>query len=107
MDMTTVDIDDLNEILEYNGYSIGFSGDSKKLDKILKDFKQYFINAKGIFVQFRIGTKISLFDITNKIEEINELIDDNTNLLLSIQNDKIVEKDSFHFQILITGINKL
>jgi cell division GTPase FtsZ len=104
--MIDADIKDLNQIIRYDGYSIGFSGNYESFDKILQNFNQYVTNAKGIYIQFILHKETSLFEVSKSVEIINNLSNENVDLLFSTQYHNI-ENDNSHFQILVTDIKKL
>lgn len=99
--------DTLQEIMKYEGYSIGFSGSSNQIEKFLKDFSKELKKAKGIYLKFIYSENITASTINTIMEDINFCIAEHTTIIMETEINENTCSSEFHFQILLTGLENL
>lgn len=95
----------LQEIMNYKGYSLGYTGFSSKFKNTLRNLKKQLNEAKGIYLKLFVNENIKSSVIGNTIKELNSYMSDNVDFLIETDIDNTLSLESYKFQILITGLS--
>ena len=103
-------MEDCKSILSYNGYSIGYNG-TIDLNLIKQDMTNKFKNelkeAKCIYISLCINKEQSLFDISDVVESISDVLDKNIKVIINTSCDNNIPIDECNYQLLIAGLHKM
>lgn len=101
------DNDTLQEIMNYEGYSIGFSGSSNQKEKFFKDCTTELKKAKGLYIKFICSESITASTINTIMEDINFCIAEHTTIIMETEINGNICSSEYHFQILLTGLEAI
>lgn len=103
-----IDLDDINLILNNQGKISGYSNivEIKYLiDDILQNIPvDEFKNAKGIMCTYVSNENISMLDISDAMEKINELIPNDCEVIFGTSSTDDLSINEIGYKILLTGI---
>lgn len=101
------DNDTLQEIMNYEGYAIGFSGSSNQIEKTLKDFSKELKKAQGLYIKFICSDSILASAIGTIMEDINSCLTGNTTIIMETEINNSIKSNDYQFQILLTGLERI
>ncbi|MGE4457379.1 MAG: hypothetical protein AB7E13_10605 [Arcobacteraceae bacterium] len=100
------DNETLQEIMNYEGYSIRFSGSSNQKEKFFKDCTTELKKAKGLYIKFICSESITASTVGTIIEDINYGLTNNTTIIMETAINENICPSECQFQILLTGLEK-
>jgi len=106
-DNINLDLTDIRMILSHQGRIEGLVGSCKASEifsSLSENLKLSLKNAKGVLVEFELPNESSLFPIASSMEEISELIGEDTDIIFGTTQNNILEKETIKFKIIVTGI---
>jgi cell division GTPase FtsZ len=98
------DNDTIQEAMDIEGYSVGFSGSSNQIEKVLKEFSNELQKAKGIYLKFIVNENLEDSTIGTVMEDINQAIAENISIIMETNIDNSISPSEYRFQILLTGL---
>lgn len=98
---------DLTQIMNYEGYSIGNSGDSNDILATFDKFKDELLEAKGFYIKFILNIDTTMSVIGDIVEEINSRLNQDVDMILGTEIDNTIGTDIYKYQFIITGLSDL
>uniref|UniRef100_UPI00404712F1 hypothetical protein n=1 Tax=Aliarcobacter sp. TaxID=2321116 RepID=UPI00404712F1 len=95
----------LQKMMDYKGYSLGYTGFSSKFKNTLENLKKQLNEAKRVYLKFFVNENIEALVIGDAFKELNSYMSDNVDLLIETDIDNTLSPKSYKFQILITGLS--
>lgn len=107
MEDIQLDLADYKTILAHKGKIIGVV-DSSNINELVNSLdetiKENLKKAKGVLINFGIHKDQSLFAINDLMSEIHDLINDETEIIFTTEQNSSDDKDNITYQMIITGL---
>jgi len=105
--MEDTDWADYKIILSHSGKIDGLVG-SCKIDEIInkidESLKDSFLKAKGILINLKFHKNKTLLIINDYMDKINDLVQDDTEIIITTERIDDIDEDTLKYQIIVTGL---